>query len=395
LPHAAALTEIGAVLLGLAIVGRLAGRIGLSPVPFYLLAGLAFGRGGLLPLDASEAFVATGAEIGAVLLLFSLGLEYSAAELTHTLRTSKAAGALDAALNFTPGLLAGLALGWGFRTALLMGGVTWVSSSGVAAKLLADLGRIGNRETPAILSILVIEDLAMACYLPLMAGLLAEGSGVAVAGSLAVSLAALVGAAWVALRHGEKLSERVFVHSDEMLLLTVLGLTLLAAGLAEAARLSAGVGAFLVGIALSGRAADGARALTAPLRDLFAGVFFVFFGLSVDPTDLPPALAIAALLTAVSVGGKLATGWWAAGRLGSARTGRLRAGATLVAHGEFSVVIAGIGIAAGAESDLAAVTAAYVLMTSVVGPILAKTVDVRTPPAPPPPPPTPRFPPPM
>lgn len=387
MPHvAAALTEIGAVLLSLALLGRLAGRAGLSPIPLYLLAGLAFGRGGVLPLEASEAFVETGAEIGAVLLLFSLGLEYSAHELARTVRTSAPSGALDAALNFTPGFLVGLALGWGLRPALLMGGVTWVSSSGVAAKLLSDLGRIGNRETPAVLSILVMEDLAMAGYLPLVSGLLAGGSALAVTGSLALALGVLALAGWVALRHGEALSEKVFVQSDELLLLTVLGLTLLAAGLAEAVRLSAGVGAFLVGIALSGRAADGARSLTAPLRDLFAGVFFVFFGLSVDPGDLPPALPVALLLVVITTATKMATGWWAAGRLGSARAGRLRAGAALVAHGEFSVVIAGIGLAAGVTADLGALTAAYVLLTTVAGPVLAKAVDVRTPPAPPRPP---------
>lgn len=372
----ALLLELGAVLLGLAGLGRLAGSVGLSPIPFYLLAGLAFGKGGLVSLGASEEFVEVGAELGLVLLLFGLGLEYSAAELFGSLRSAAPAGIADAVLNFTPGALAGLLLGWGPRGALLLGGVTWVSSSGVVAKLLSDLGRVGNRETPAVLSVLVIEDLAMAGYLPLVAGLLTGGGLPRVAASLVVALAAVAGVLWLALHHGPAFSRVVFSRSDEVLLLSVLGLTLAVAGLAEGIGVSAAVGAFLVGIALSGPAADGARALLGPLRDLFAGVFFVFFALSVDPADLPPVAGAALLLATVTTATKVASGWWAAGRLGVGRKGRLRAGTVLVARGEFAVVIAALGASIPqVEGDLGALAAAYVLATAVAGPVLARLVD--------------------
>jgi CPA2 family monovalent cation:H+ antiporter-2 len=369
------LLELGAVLLGLAGLGRLAATLGLSPIPFYLVAGLAFGEGGLVALGASEEFVEVGAEIGLVLLLFSLGLEYSAAELVQSLRFAARAGVVDAVLNFTPGAAAGALLGWGPRGAILLGGVTWVSSSGVVAKLLTDLGRVGNRETPAVLSVLIIEDLAMAGYLPLVAGLVSGGGPLRVAASLVLAVAAVAGVLWLALRHGPAFSRAVFSRSDEVLLLTVLGLTLAISGLAENAGVSAAVGAFLVGISLSGPAADGARALLGPLRDLFAGVFFVFFALSVDPGDLPPVAAAALLLAVLTTATKMSTGWWAAARLGVGSKGRLRAGAALVARGEFAVVIASLGTAAGVEGDLGPLTAAYVLATAVAGPVLARLVD--------------------
>src|SRR3977135_3776743 len=97
------LIELGAIVFSLGVLGRLAGRIGLSPIPLYLLAGLAFGKGGLLPLTTSEGFLSTGAEIGVVLLLLLLGLEYSADELVANLRAHAPDGIVNIVLNATPG----------------------------------------------------------------------------------------------------------------------------------------------------------------------------------------------------------------------------------------------------------------------------------------------------
>src|ERR1044071_7486182 len=163
------------------MLGRLGRRIGLSPIPLYLLAGLAFGQGGILPLSDSEEFIEVGAEIGVILLLAMLGLEYSAAELVGNLRAAAPAGVYDALLNALPGAGFAFLLGWGWEAALGLAGITWVSSSGVIAKVLGDLGRLGNRETPVILSVLVIEDLAMAFYLPLVT---AGPAGVGLLGGL-------------------------------------------------------------------------------------------------------------------------------------------------------------------------------------------------------------------
>ncbi len=180
------LVEVGALLFLLGLLGRLSRRIGLSPIPLYLLAGLAFGHGGIVELNASEEFFAVGAEIGVILLLVMLGLEYSATELVGNLRASAPAGLIDALLNALPGAAFALLLGWGWVSAVVLAGITWISSSGVIAKILADLGRLGNRETPVVLSVLVIEDLAMAFYLPLVTALLA-GVGVAKGASAWVS----------------------------------------------------------------------------------------------------------------------------------------------------------------------------------------------------------------
>lgn len=371
------LIEIGALLLGIGLLGRLAGRLGISSIPLVLLLGLVFGDGGFLPINAGEEFISVGAEIGIILLLLMLGLEYSAGELVSNLKASKVAGLLDMVLNATPGVLLGLLLGWGWVAAIALGGITWVSSSGVIAKLLQDLGRLTNRETPTILSILVIEDLAMAFYLPILTALLVGmdlGAGLA---TVLIALASVLVILYLALRHGAVVSRLVWSRSAEVLLLTVMGLTLLVAGLAAEVKVSSAVGAFLVGIAISGPVAEHAARLLTPLRDLFASVFFLFFGLSTDPADLLPMLGPAIVLAVVTMATKVATGYRAARRAGIAEAGRWRAGFALTPRGEFSIVIAGLAVAAGVNPALAALATAYVLITIVVGPVLARVPDTK------------------
>ncbi|MGI8793763.1 MAG: cation:proton antiporter [Acidimicrobiales bacterium] len=372
---ATVLLELGGVVLLLAVLGRLAGRWSLSPIPLYLLAGLSLGDGGVLDIVTAREFIEIGAQVGLVLLLLMLGLDFTGAELTHSLSVSAPAGGVDLVANFIPGAALALVLGWGEIAAVLLGGVTYISSSGIVAKLLGDLGRTGNRETPAVLSILVIEDLVMALYLPVLAGLLAGGGPLRMAVDTVAAVAAVAVVLVVAVRFGPTLSRLVFDRSDEMLVLTILGIALLVAGIAEQLRASAAVGAFLVGIALSGPAAEGARSLLSPLRDLFAAVFFVFFGLEIDPASILPIFGLAAGLAVVGVVTKVFTGWWSAARAGVARPGRMRAGTALVARGEFSIVIAGLGVAAGLESDLGALAASYVLILAVAGPILTRFSD--------------------
>jgi CPA2 family monovalent cation:H+ antiporter-2 len=373
--HSAPLLELGAVVVGLAILARLAGRIGIPAIPLYLLAGLAFGEGGILPLVTTGEFIRIGSEVGLVLLLFMLGLEYSAGELLSTMKSSLRAGVLDIGLNFTPGLLAGLLLGWGVVPAMFLGGITLVTSSSVAAKVLSDLGWTGNRETPFLLSILVMEDLTMAVYLPILGALLVGGATLAGLGSVALAILGVSAVLALALRVDVGMSRLLFSHSDEALLLTILGLALLTAGLAELIDVSAAVGALLAGIVLSGPAAEGARELLAPLRDLFAAIFFAFVGLSVDPSSIPPALGVALALAAVGAFTKFATGWWGGQWASLGPRGRARAGATLISRGEFSIAIAGLAASAGLEPRLPTVTVTYVLVLAVIGPIVSRVVE--------------------
>ena len=372
---ALAFVEIGALVLALAILSRLAGRFGIPAIPLYLLAGLTLGEGGVFQLDVSLEFFEIAAEIGVLLLLFALGLEYSEGELREGLRTGTRPGVLDMLLNATPGVALGLLLGWDPLAAVLLGGVTWISSSGVISKVLSDLGRLGFRETPAVLNLLVIEDLAMAVYLPVVAALIVGGSAPAMALSVGVALFAVSVILLAALRYGRRFSDVVAGGSDEAFLLTVFGITLLVAGLAQQLEVSGAIGAFLVGLALSGQTEIRANQLISPLRDLFAATFFLFFSFQIDPGDLIGVAIPALLLALVTAATKLVTGWYAAARVGAAPKGRLRAGTVLIARGEFSIVIAALGSGLVNGPELGALAAAYVLMTALVGPIVSRFSD--------------------
>ena len=369
-----ALLELGAIMIALAVAGRLAARVNVPAIPMYLVAGLFFGTGGVVPVEEARSFIEIGSSLGVIFLLFLLGLEYTPVELRQSLRANTRGGAIDLVLNATPGFIAGLMLGWGPLAATALAGVTYVSSSGIIAKLLSDLRRLGNRETPVILSILVIEDLVMAVFLPVTAILLSDGSAISGVVSGVIALAIVVAVLTVAPRAERHANRIIDTESPELLLITLLAMAMLVAGFAEYMHISYAIGAFLLGIVLSGQVAERARELLEPLRDSFAALFFVFFGLEVSPTELGATLAPAAILATVGVVTKMATGYLAARSVGVSAKGARRAGAALIPRGEFSIVLAGIAVTSGVDGKMGSIVVTYVLMLAVGGSLIARFV---------------------
>jgi CPA2 family monovalent cation:H+ antiporter-2 len=364
------LLELGVILTVLTVLGTAARRFALSPIPLYLIAGLALGEGGITPIPAAGEFVSTGATIGVVLLLLVLGLEFSIGEFASSLRRHLPSAWVDVVLNATPGAIAGWLLGLNGVGIIALAGVTYISSSGVIARLLSDLRRLGNRETPAVLSILVLEDFAMAAYLPLLAVLATGGTWLQALLGMAIAVTALTLAFAASYRWGHHVGRLVAHPDNEQVLLRILGLTLIVAALAEFVHASAAVGAFLVGLTLTGESADRARRVLSPLRDLFAAIFFLAIGVSVDPADLVPMLPAALALAAVTAATKVLTGQFAARREGVGRPGQLRAGTALIARGEFSLVI--IGLVGASVEAVESVATPYVFILAIVGPVLAR-----------------------
>lgn len=369
-----ALIELGVIMLTLAVLGRGAARFGLPTIPLFLVAGLFFSNGGIVPVSEAGPFIEIGASLGVIFLLFMLGLEYTPQELNQSMRTNARAGLIDALFNAAPGVTAGLILGWGGLGAAVLGGVTYISSSGIIAKLLTDLGRLGNRETPLILSILVIEDIVMAVFLPILAVLLSGGSATSgiVSGTIAVLI--VFGVLRFSSHVGRIINRLAAKSSDELILITLLGLATLVAGLAEYMHISYAIGAFLLGIAISGQVAERAREMLVPLRDAFAALFFVYFGLEVAPASLIDVAIPALLLAFAGAATKMASGWISAQSSGLSKKGSMRTALTLIPRGEFSIVLAGIGVASGINKDLSSMVVAYVLILAIGGSLAVKFV---------------------
>jgi CPA2 family monovalent cation:H+ antiporter-2 len=362
------LAEIGALLLGLGVIAFIAARLNFSVVPFYLVVGLAVGQGGFGLVNLSSDFLAIGAQIGAILLLLLLGLEYSATDLAKAFKDRKSAGIFDIAANFIPGALLAFAFGWGPLAAIVVGGITYVSSSGIASELLRETGWRKSELSKRVVAILVFEDLALAPYLPLLSSLVLGLS--AAAGLVSVSVALIVTGLVliISYRGNTKWSRILNPDVPSGLLLTVFGSALLAAGVADLAGFSGAVAAFLVGLLLTGEVANTVRGRLGSLRDLFAAIFFLFFGLATNFADLLEVLPVVALFVAVGVAGKFAVGWWVAKDMGD-KLSWIRAGAFLTPRGEFSMVIAALAAPAVLSVNLQALTLSYVTLTAVVGSI--------------------------
>ena len=374
---AAVFIQLGGLLLVLSLLSRFASAFRQSAIPFYMTLGLFLGIGGVIPLTESQEFLEIGSEIGVVLLLLMIGLEYSPKELLVSVIGNRRIGVLDAALNAVPGAIAGWLMGWGLVGSLILAGVTWVSSSGVIVRMLSDLGRMANRETPTVISVLVLEDLAMAFYLPIL-------SAVAVGATImegAVSVGIAIGVVVVIISgtyfYGRRFAKLFSADNAEALVVGVSGMAILVAGIATQVNVSAAVGAFLVGIGLSGRVAASAEKALTPLRDFFAAIFFVYFGIQTNPADIPDVLLAALALAVITMFTKFSTGYIAARRVGIAVPGRWRAGLALTPRGEFSIIIASIAVGAGLNPEIMPFAATYMMVTIIMGPVLARIPDMN------------------
>jgi CPA2 family monovalent cation:H+ antiporter-2 len=367
------LAEIGALLLGLGVLAFVAARVRFSVVPVYLAVGLVVGQGGLGLIGLSEDFLDLGAQIGAILLLLLLGLEHSAPDLAQAFKERKSAGFFDMAANFIPGAALALVLGWGPLAALALGGISYVSSSGITSELIRESGWRRSELSKRIVTILVFEDLALAPYLPLLSSLVLGLS--AFAGLISVSIALMITGIILIISYRGKLQWSRILNPEvpSALLLTIFGSALLAAGVADLAGFSGAVAAFLVGLLLTGEVANTVRGRLGSLRDLFAAIFFLFFGLSTDFAELLDVLPAVTALVVLGVAGKFAVGWWITKDMQD-KTMWIRAGAFLTPRGEFSMVIAALAAPAVLSVSLQAITLSYVLITAVIGSVVIRFI---------------------
>jgi len=369
------LTNLAVVLCVAAVTTVVFQRLRQPVVLGYLLAGLIVGPYVPVPLVADREMVRQLSEIGVVLLLFSIGLEFTLGKLVRVGGTAGLVAVVQVGVMMVLGILAGRALGWTGREALYTGAICAISSTTIIAKAFEE-NRIVGRLRELVLSVLVVEDLVA---ILLLAALTALSSGQLSAWELAATggrlLLFLVGVVAV----GMLLVPR-FVRSTlklgrpETMVVVCVGICFAFALLAQHFGYSVALGAFLAG-SLVAESGEGERLehLLQPVRDLFAAIFFVSVGMLIDPALVARHWVAVVVLTAVVIGGKLAGVTLPALLAGTGVRTAVQAGMSMAQIGEFSFIIAGLGITLGATRDfLYPVAVAVAAITTLTTPWLIR-----------------------
>lgn len=372
--------EAGIALVLMAIAGLISARFRFSIVPLLILAGMLVGPHaphiGILDFRFlhTAPLIEFMGRLGVLFLLFYLGLEFSVGRLMSAGRSIVVGGSIYIAINFTLGLGFAFLQGWELKEILVSAGITTISSSAIVAKVLVDLKRTANSESEMVLGITLFEDIFLALYLSIVSGLVLSQAADAgsVIGSAGVALGFMIGLLVVG-RLAQPLINRLNIPSDEVFLLVVFSALMVIAGFAETLHVAEAIGALLFGMVLA--ETDHAKRiehLVIPFRDFFGAVFFFSFGLSIDPLTLGGAAGLAIGAVILTLIGNYVAGSLAGRTAGLSSRASLNIGLTLMARGEFAIILANLAQSGGLLPILQPFTALYVLLMAILGPVMAK-----------------------
>ncbi|MGG0811329.1 cation:proton antiporter [Paenibacillus alvei] len=373
--------QVGTALLLVTAASLLAGKLKFSIIPFLIVLGMLVGPHapviGLFDLTfvESQTIISFLGRMGVLFLLFYIGLEFSVSKLIKSGRNIVFGGTVYVVLNFLLAMVYGFLVHFPLYETLIVAGMMSVSSTAIVAKVLVDLRRTGNSETELILGMILFDDLFLAVFLSVMSGLLLGGA-TSVGGvllSVGISMGYML-VFFIIARVGPPLLNKLLnITSSEIFIIVVFSLLFFIAGFSETLHVAEAIGALLFGLALSETEhSKRIEHLVVPFRDFFGAIFFFSFGLSIDPLTLGDAawMAIGAvLLTVVS---NMVAGWMAGRQAGLTYKASTNIGLTIMARGEFTIIVANLGISAGLMPLLKPFSALYVLVLAIVGPLLAK-----------------------
>lgn len=373
--------EVGTALLLVAIASVLAGKLKLSIIPFLIILGMLVGPHaptiGIFDFKFIESQEIIGflGRIGVLFLLFYLGLEFSVSKLIKSGRNIVFGGTIYVLMNFLIGLAYGFIVHFPLFETLIIAGMLSVSSTAIVAKTLVELRRTGNSETELILGMILFDDIFLAVFLSVMSGLLLGGAtsigGVLLSVGISIGYMLLF---FVIARKGPPILNRLLnITSNEIFIIVVFSALFFIAGFSEKLHVAEAIGALLFGLALSETEhSKRIEQLVVPFRDFFGAVFFFSFGLGIDPLTLGNAAWIAVGAVLLTILANVISGMIAGRKAGLSHKASLNIGLTIMARGEFSIIVANLGIAAGLMPKLKPFSALYVLILAIVGPMLAK-----------------------
>jgi CPA2 family monovalent cation:H+ antiporter-2 len=322
-----------------------------QPVVFgYLLAGMVVGPHIPVPLVADIATVHTLSELGVILLMFSLGLEFSIGKLAAVSQKAGPVALFESTIMVSIGYFVGQMLGLSRVESIFTGAIVGISSTTIIVKAFEEQ-KVRGRVTELVFGILIIEDLIAVFLLTILTTLAQSGAfsprdlGLT-AVRLAMFLVPLIGFGLLTVPRAIRYVQRI--GSSETTLVASIGLCFGAALLALSFGYSVALGAFIAGslVAESGHERE-IETLVRPVRDMFAGIFFVSVGMIIDPAALAAHWVAVLALTLTVILGKVLAVTVGAFLAGHGRRTAIKAGMSLAQIGEFSFIIASVGVSAG------------------------------------------------
>ncbi|WGD90456.2 K(+)/H(+) antiporter subunit KhtU [Bacillus subtilis] len=381
--------EVGTALVLVAIASVIANKIKFSIIPFLIVLGMLVGphapKMGIIDLTfiQSSEIIEFFGRMGVLFLLFYLGLEFSVGKLIKSGKSIAVGGTIYILINFSLGLLYGFITGFSFLEVLILAGVitissstfATISSSAIVAKVLVDLKRTANPETELILGIIMFEDIFLAVYLSVVSGLvLGDATSV---GSALLSILIAFGYMllfFIAARKLPPLLNKLLdIRSNEVFIIVIFAALFFIGGFSETIHVAEATGALLLGLVFSETEhSDRIEHLVVPFRDFFGSMFFFSFGLSIDPFSLGEAVWLALGAVILTILGNFIAGMVAGRRAGLSHKASSNIGLTIVSRGEFSIIVANLGIAGGLSATLKPFAALYVLILAILGPLVTK-----------------------
>ncbi|WP_422660001.1 cation:proton antiporter [Paenibacillus sp. EC2-1] len=373
--------EVGTALMLIALASVLAGKLKFSIIPFLIVLGMLVGPHaptiGIFDFKfiESQSIIDFLGRIGVLFLLFYLGLEFSVQKLIKSGKNIVFGGTVYVVLNFALGVGYGFLFGLPLYETLIIAGMLSVSSSAIVAKVLVDLRRTGNSETELILGMILFDDIFLAVFLSVMSGLLLGGAtsvGATIV-SVSISIGYMLLFFLIARKGTPILNKLLNIASSEIFIIVVFASLFFIAGFSETLHVAEAIGALLFGLALSETEhSKKIEHLVVPFRDFFGAIFFFSFGLSIDPLALGDALWMALGAIALTIICNFVAGMIAGRNAGLSHKASANIGLTIMARGEFTIIVANLGIAGGLAPILKPFSALYVLVLAILGPLLTK-----------------------
>lgn len=373
--------EIGIAVSLVAFVGLISNKLRVSVIPFFILIGMILGPNapdlGIIDLQFKESmpFIEFMGRLGVLFLLFYLGLEFSVGRLIKSGKSIVTGGSIYVCINFVTGLLVGWMMGLPFAETMVICGIMTSSSTAIVAKVLTDLRRTANPETEIIMGMIMFDDLFIAMHISFLSGLVLSGGGSVwqVIGTCLLALGFILLFLILGRKVVPAIDKLLAVKSSEIFILIIFALLFITAGFSESIHVAEAIGALMAGLVLAdSKYIKRIETVVLPYKDYFGAMFFFSFGLSIDPTTLGGAVQWAAIAAGLTIAANLASGYFATRISKMKKRLSFDIGFTLSARGEFSIIMANIGKAGGLNPIIQSFVVVYVLILSIVAPILTK-----------------------